>query len=107
MVFPQGAGMSQYEKFWERFEDVVVEQVVPREKARWYVRWAKDFARSMRKPLVERTSDDDDLYTRAESAGIGSEESCGSVKAHDEAQGLEGRNSRERKMGLTHRRASF
>ena len=50
--------MNQYEQFWEKFRVVIIQQGVPEDKALWYVKWARSFARSMHKPLVQRTPDE-------------------------------------------------
>ena len=53
----RGSGTSGREKFWSDYAVVVDSQGVPKYTIKWYVKWAEDFAKSLKgRPLPNRTA---------------------------------------------------
>ncbi len=53
----RGPGSGGLTKYWSDYAAVVARQGVPPGRVKWYVKWAEDFARSLRgRPLHNRTA---------------------------------------------------
>ncbi len=58
-----GDGGKEVKDFWRVYRDIVIKTGVPVDKAKWYVRWAEKFAKSLKgKPLKVRSQQDVEAF---------------------------------------------